>query len=91
MLWKVVYPGPKQPGMDYRMGIFTTSVNGMEAFTHSGFWGTQVVYIPQINTSIATNYSQYWSSRGNAPVIGKAAAIIQSRVSSSRGRERSVN
>ena len=57
-------------GMDYRMGIWQTEVEGMKAYTHSGFWGTQVVYIPEIQTSIAANYSQYWNKRGNAPIIG---------------------
>lgn len=69
MLTPVIYK-TKQP-MDYRMGIWQTEVNGMKAYTHSGFWGTQVMFIPEINTAISANYSQRWSGQKNAPVISK--------------------
>jgi D-alanyl-D-alanine carboxypeptidase len=59
----------EKPALDYRMGIWKTEINGMTAYTHTGFWGTQVIYIPEIKTSIAANYSQVWKVRGFAPVI----------------------
>lgn len=62
--------------MDYRMGIWKIEINGMEAYTHSGFWGTQVVYIPSINTAISANYSQRWTKKGVAPVIPKMLDAI---------------
>lgn len=55
--------------LDYRIGIWETEVNGMTAYTHSGFWGTQVIYIPEIKTSIAVNYSQKWKTNSFAPII----------------------
>lgn len=58
----------KQP-LDYRMGIWETEIEGLKAFTHSGFWGTQVIYIPSIKTTITANYSQWWSKKGSAPII----------------------
>jgi D-alanyl-D-alanine carboxypeptidase len=51
----------------------------MTAYTHSGFWGTQVVHIPAINTTLATNYSQRWTSKGTAPVIQKLVDAIQAK------------
>ncbi len=60
---------PTKPLLDYRMGIWETEIEGMKIYTHSGFWGTQVVYIPTIKTSIAVNYSQRWNNKGVAPII----------------------
>lgn len=60
---------PSKQSLDYRMGIWKTEIAGMPAYTHTGFWGTQVIYIPQIKTSIAVNYSQKWNKKGYAPVI----------------------
>jgi D-alanyl-D-alanine carboxypeptidase len=65
--------------LDYRMGIWRIEINGMEAYTHSGFWGTQVVHIPAINTTLAVNYSQRWSSKGPAPIIQKLVDAIQAK------------
>jgi D-alanyl-D-alanine carboxypeptidase len=67
MLTSVNYP--TKPILDYRLGIWETEIEGLPAYTHSGFWGTQVVYIPGIKASIAVNYSQYWNKKGIAPVI----------------------
>ncbi|MFA8449353.1 MAG: serine hydrolase domain-containing protein [Bacteroidales bacterium] len=65
--------------MDYRMGIWKTEINGVEAYTHSGFWGTQVVYIPSIETAIAVNYSQHWPGKGNAPILEDVLKIIMKK------------
>jgi D-alanyl-D-alanine carboxypeptidase len=67
MLSPVNYPD--EQSLDYRMGIWKTEINGMQAYTHMGFWGTQVIYIPEIKTSIAVNCSQRWTNQGEAPVI----------------------
>jgi D-alanyl-D-alanine carboxypeptidase len=50
-------PVPKQykeiDELDYRMGIFLQQVNGLDAYTHSGFWGVQVWYLPVLDVAIA--------------------------------------
>lgn len=66
-----------KPIMDYRMGMYFIQLNGLDAYTHSGFWGTQVAYVPALKSSIAANYSQVWTMRGNAPVLAKTVAILQ--------------
>lgn len=58
------------PMMDYRIGIYRIEVNGVEAFAHAGFWGTQVVYFPSLDLAMATNYSQIWKGR-IPPVFGE--------------------
>lgn len=77
MLTSVKYT--KQQPLDYRMGLWTTEISGMEAYTHSGFWGTQVVYIPEIKTSISVNYSQIWKNRGNAPILETVVNKLKER------------
>ncbi|MCU0377457.1 MAG: beta-lactamase family protein [Bacteroidales bacterium] len=64
------------PSMDYRIGIFRILINDIEAYTHTGFWGTQVVYIPSMNTTIAVNYSQRWVTKGPAPIISQILALL---------------
>ncbi|WP_421798847.1 serine hydrolase domain-containing protein [Haliscomenobacter sp.] len=66
-----------KPRMDYRMGMYFIQLNGVDAYTHSGFWGTQVAFVPSMNATIAANYSQAWTVRGNAPVLAKALAVLQ--------------
>ena len=61
----------EQPRMDYRLGIYRVEINGIEGFVHSGYWGTEVVYFPYLNATIAANYSQGWTKSRNAPIIGK--------------------
>ncbi|MBI9066811.1 MAG: beta-lactamase family protein, partial [Salinivirgaceae bacterium] len=74
MLTPIVY-NAEQP-LDYRMGVWKIDIEGKIAYTHSGFWGTQVIYIPEIRTAIATNYSQHWTQKGIAPIIPKILKTI---------------
>jgi D-alanyl-D-alanine carboxypeptidase len=55
--------------LDYRIGIWETEIEGLKAYTHTGFWGTQVIYTPSIKACIAVNYSQRWTKKGFAPII----------------------
>ncbi|MBC6366830.1 serine hydrolase [Algoriphagus sp. AK58] len=63
------------PMMDYRIGIYRIEVNGIEAFSHAGFWGTQAIYIPSLDLAVATNYSQIWKGRV-PPVFGEALMTL---------------
>lgn len=65
--------------MDYRLGIWRIEVNGMEAYTHTGFWGTQTVYIPEMDLAISANYSQKWQNSRIAPAIPKIIELIQGK------------
>ncbi|WP_051315965.1 serine hydrolase domain-containing protein [Algoriphagus vanfongensis] len=61
----------KKASMDYQMGMYRVEVNGLEAYTHTGFWGTQVIYIPEKDLYMAANYSSIWRGSAVAPVFGK--------------------
>ncbi len=56
---------------DYRSGIWKVTLYGMEAYMHKGLWGSSFIVIPNLNASIATNYT-----RGNAERMIKKAALI---------------
>lgn len=57
--------------MDYQIGMYKIKINGLDAFSHSGFWGTQVVYIPELDLFMSTNYSEGWRGSAVAPIFGK--------------------
>lgn len=69
-------PYSEAPVMDYRMGIYRIVISDREAFTHTGFWGTQVAYIPEMNLSITANYSQRWPEKGVAPLIPRILELL---------------
>lgn len=41
---------------DYRFGLEVIKIFGMDIYLHTGFWGTQVAYIPKLDAAIALNY-----------------------------------
>ncbi|GAA0878864.1 serine hydrolase domain-containing protein [Algoriphagus jejuensis] len=69
MLEPVTYTEKAQ--MDYQMGMYRVKVNGLDAYCHSGFWGTQVLYIPELDLYLAANYSAGWRGSAVAPIFGK--------------------
>ncbi|MHA7130158.1 serine hydrolase domain-containing protein [Algoriphagus namhaensis] len=61
----------EKAGMDYQMGMYRVKIDGKMAYTHSGFWGTQVVYIPDLEIFMAANYSSAWRGSAVAPIFSK--------------------
>ena len=74
---------PTQAKMDYQMGMYRVQVNGMEAYCHSGFWGTQVLYIPKLDLYLAANYSGAWAGGPVAPIFGKVLSELEKSIPSS--------
>lgn len=61
MLTKVAFPAtnkekPSRREVDYRYGVEVIQIFGMDIYLHTGFWGTQVAYVPQLNAAIAINF-----------------------------------
>lgn len=44
---------PVKAKSNYCLGIRKLSIAGLTGYYHGGFWGTNVIYYPQINTSIS--------------------------------------
>ena len=66
-----------KPKLDYGMGMYKVQVKGMDAYCHSGFWGTQVLYIPKLDLYLAANYSGGWGGGGVAPIFEKALNALE--------------
>jgi D-alanyl-D-alanine carboxypeptidase len=62
--------------IDYSLGIWEIKLDDTKFYTHSGYWGTQVVYSPKNDISISVNYSEGWSGSNNAPILEKIFSII---------------
>lgn len=62
---------------DYRYGLWEFPLYGMKAYAHSGLWGSDMIHIPELNLSLASNIT-----RGRNPRMKKKAvlAIINSRL-----------
>lgn len=63
MITKVSFPESYTPSSDYRMGIFYFNFNEMDMYSHSGFWSTQVTYIPELNASVSIIITQFAKGR----------------------------
>jgi D-alanyl-D-alanine carboxypeptidase len=66
-----------KPKLDYGMGMFKVKVKGMDAYSHSGFWGTQVLYIPKLDLYLAANYSGAWGGGAVAPIFEKVVNALE--------------
>ena len=73
------YKYKSKASMDYSLGIWEIELNGLKFYTHSGFWGTQVVYSPKYDISFSVNYSKGWSGSNNAPLIHKIFDFIENQ------------
>ena len=58
----------------YYLGITDYEIEGYKAYGHSGFWGTQVYYFPELKTAIAVFVLER-DQRGLRPEIVKKAII----------------
>ena len=42
----------------YRMGLWVMEIEGLTAYAHTGFWGTAVAYVPELDLAIAATVNQ---------------------------------
>ncbi len=66
-----------KPKLEYGMGMYKVQVKGMDAYCHSGFWGTQVLYIPKLDLYLAANYSGAWGGGAVAPIFEKVVNALE--------------
>ena len=57
----------------YNYGMWTFEVHGEIVHLHTGFWGTVMLYVPRLQTSISVNTSKGKSDR----LIKKTIALLQ--------------
>ena len=42
----------------YKLGIYVEEEEGMKTYSHSGSWGTEAVYIPELDVAISLSVTQ---------------------------------
>lgn len=77
MLTKVLFPESYTPASDYRMGIFYFNLNGVEVYSHSGFWGTEVSYIPELNATVSVVTTQFGKIGAMRQLLREVIELLQ--------------
>ena len=77
MTQKVDFPGDYTPRSDYRIGLFRNEINNTEVFSHSGFWGTMVYYIPELDASIALVVTDFGKVRMMRQLMADVVSLLQ--------------
>lgn len=60
----------------YRFGIFVLDFDGMIGYGHSGFWGTRVVYVPELDLVVAGAVTEQSRGREVFGMIDRAVELI---------------
>jgi len=65
-------PGALPEDSPYRFGLFTGPMAGHVTYSHSGFWGTEVLHVPDLDATIAivvTRQEDFRHARRLLPAI----------------------
>ncbi len=62
----------------YRMGMFVEDYDGLVGYAHGGFWGTQVVYIPELDLVVAAAVTERGDDALEAVrLVTEAVAVVR--------------
>jgi len=61
---------------NYYLGLSSSEYQGLKAYGHSGFWGTVVLYFPDLKTSIAVFVLERDKRRLRQEIIGRVIGIL---------------
>ena len=65
--------GALPPGA-YRMGLWAVPVGGLEAYRHTGFWGTSASYVPDLDLVVTATVNQNQARDALAGLVDGAIA-----------------
>ncbi len=71
----IAYGHEQKPGQ-YRMGIFVFDIDGLAAYQHGGYFGTEAVYFPELDATMALTVNRT-DSRAGAALIKQVAAVLR--------------
>lgn len=77
MITKINFPEGYTPSNDYRMGIFYFNNNDVAMYSHSGFWGTEVTYIPELNTTVSVVTTQFGKIRAMRGLLTEVIELLK--------------
>ncbi|MEM9258000.1 MAG: serine hydrolase domain-containing protein [Bacteroidota bacterium] len=70
------YPATKDPQfMDYRSGHHAFELYGKPTLSHSGFWGTYYIFLPELEATVVVNYTANAKQR----LLKKTALLLYER------------
>ncbi len=67
---------PARDNKDYRFGIHASSIDGLQAFGHTGYWNTFADYFPDIDVAVAGAVAQNAQYRVATQLLHDAVVIL---------------
>ena len=68
---------PKQmPAGAYRMGVWSDEVEGLEAYRHTGFWGSSLTYVPELDLVVAATVNQNGAKEALEELAAGATRLV---------------
>ncbi|MEM9616440.1 MAG: serine hydrolase domain-containing protein [Pseudomonadota bacterium] len=68
---------PGHPFPDkYRIGLFPRTIEEFEAYSHEGFWGTHVIYIPELDAAVSAVVLDQSGYREMFPLVSETIRDI---------------
>ena len=61
----------------YRMGMGVGDYDGLVGYAHSGFWGTQAVYIPELDLVVAAAVTERAQHLEAVRLVTEAVAVVR--------------
>jgi D-alanyl-D-alanine carboxypeptidase len=77
-LAEMLRKGEHEGAEEYRLGVLVKRVDGRECYTHTGYWGTAVYYLPDAGVSIA-GFTTHRASRPALVTVLEDAVRAASR------------
>ncbi|MEO1240740.1 MAG: serine hydrolase domain-containing protein [Pseudomonadota bacterium] len=68
-------PGHPFPD-NYRIGLFPRTIEEFEAYSHEGFWGTHVIYIPELDAAVSAVVLDQSGYRKMFPLVSETIRDI---------------
>jgi D-alanyl-D-alanine carboxypeptidase len=68
------------PAGAYRMGVWINEVDGLTEYRHTGFWGTAVIYVPELDLALAATVNQNSGKQALADLVREVTILVRDRM-----------
>lgn len=65
------------PAGAYRMGVWVADAGGLEAYWHTGFWGTAAVHVPALELTVAAAVTQNREREALVALVNDAVSDVR--------------
>jgi D-alanyl-D-alanine carboxypeptidase len=66
------------PGV-YRMGVFVEKVEGLTVYSHTGYWGTEAAYVPDLDLAVGLSVTQQEAREARGILFQAVLRLIKER------------